>query len=65
MEIPEGVREIKSQWFMNSNIETVLIAASVEEIGSYAFCECHNLRNVTFAAKSRLEKLGQGCFMKS
>lgn len=39
--------------------------ASVREIEVGAFCECRNLRRVTFVPGSKLKKIGIGCFRDS
>ena len=35
---------------------------SVREIETDAFCNCRNLKRVVFAKRSRLERIGAGCF---
>ena len=63
--IPEGVETIGNYWFWGSTAEGVTISASVKEIGTDAFCYCRNLKRVTFADGSRLEKIRSGCFCAS
>ena len=41
------------------------IPASVRCIEADAFCHCQNLKRVTFAEGSRLEKIGVSCFSDS
>ena len=65
MVIPEGVQEIGEQWFENSHVESVALPASVMAIESEAFRGCKGLRRVEFAAGSKLEKIGFGCFSGS
>ena len=59
---PEGIQRIGNHWFYGAGVERVEISASVREIGTDAFCYCRQLKRVTFAKDSRLEKLGVGCF---
>ena len=63
--IPEGVRKIEDRWFMNSAVETIVIPASVLEIGKEAFRGCAKLKRVEFAEGSLLETLDDGCFRES
>ena len=60
--IPEGVEKIGNHWFWGASIESVTVPASVREIGAAAFCYCRQLKHVTFAEGSSLEKLGAHCF---
>lgn len=60
--IPEGTEKIANRWFWGSSIESATIPASVREIGVDAFSECRNLRTVTFAPESRLERIRSECF---
>lgn len=50
--IPEGTKKIGSYWFWGSNIESVCIPVSVEEIGICTFYGCKDLIKVTFGEKS-------------
>lgn len=63
--IPDGVRSIGEQWFKNSCVERVTIPASVTIIGKEAFFCCSNLRSITFAADSALERIGEQSFCRS
>lgn len=63
--IPEGVERVGSCWFSHSGIRSVEIAASVRELGQYAFHSCGKLRRVSFQPGSRLEKVGKACFRGS
>ena len=38
--IPEGVERIGNYWFYGCEVESVIIPASVKEIGARAFCKC-------------------------
>ena len=49
-EIPEGVTEIRSTAFANSQISAVEIPESVTEIGEGAFMHCKNLSGVSLPA---------------
>ncbi len=46
------------------NLEEILIPASVESIGAYAFCQCEALKKVTLAENSKLKNLGKYAFYK-
>ena len=63
--IPEGTEEIGNRWFYDSDVESVIVPASVAEIGAYAFCECGHLRRVTFVPGSMLKKIHVGSFCES
>ena len=63
--IPDGVENVKNYWFWGSEVENVQIPASVVEIGTEVFCRCKNLRHLTFAKDSRLERIGDRCFCGS
>ena len=60
--LPEGVTRVKSDWFMESRIESVTVSASVRELGTMAFFGCERLYQVTFVAGSRLQTIGERCF---
>ena len=64
VELPEGLERVGSCWFQNSEIEQVVVPASVREIGNYAFCGCEQLSDVTFAEGSKLATLGDFVFHK-
>ena len=63
--VPEGAQRIGTEWFKNSEVESVEIPASVAEIGDQAFYGCEGLRKVTFAQDSRLKRLGAESFCGS
>lgn len=63
--IPEGTECIGEQWFMNSEIESIIIPVSVTAIEREAFRNCKGLKRVTFAEGSILEKLGSWCFYEA
>ena len=63
--IPDGAEKIGNHWFLDTSIESVTIPASVKEIGVDAFRYCEQLKHVTFAEGSRLEKLRSSCFSYS
>lgn len=50
--IPDGTERVGNHWFWGSDVESVKIPASVREIGADAFCNCKNLKSVTFAEGS-------------
>ena len=60
--IPDGVEKIGSYWFWDTDVENVLVPASVRELGIDAFHGCEKLKSVTFAEGSRLETIRRGCF---
>ena len=61
----EGIQRIGNHWFYCTAVEIITVPASVREIGVDAFCYCRQLKSVTFAKDSQLEKLGAGCFASS
>ena len=63
--IPEGTEKIGNHWFWGSMIESVMVPASVREIGTDAFYGCVDLKCVNFAPESRLEKVESTCFCNS
>ena len=63
--VPEGIEEIGNYWFASSDIESVLIPASVRNLGTEAFRGCRRLRRVELAEGSRLEAIGKQCFCES
>lgn len=46
--IPEGTEEIMENAFFQSKIKSVKLPASMKKIGSYAFCQCKNLKSIDF-----------------
>ena len=61
--IPEGIGVIASESFGGyRGLTSVRIPASVTSIGSSAFYACTSLTSVTFAAGSRLERIGNSAF---
>ena len=65
MVIPNGVEKIKKYWLCYSDIESVVIPASVREIEQLAFYQCRRLRRVTFADGSQLQKIGRYGFSEA
>lgn len=63
--VPEGTERIGNNWFWGSDVERVTVAASVREIGVHAFRSCKNLKHITFAEGSQLEKIGAGSFQST
>ena len=49
---------------MTSSVEKVVVPASVREIGSHAFDNCQDLKEVVFQKGSRLEKVDGYSFYK-
>ena len=50
---------IGSCWFFGSRIESVVVPASVCEVGAEAFGRCGALRGVSFSEGSRLRVIGR------
>jgi len=46
--LPSKLKLIRSQAFLNSNLETITIPKSVEAIEHLAFASCKNLKKVIF-----------------
>ena len=63
--VPDGTKKIGNYWFQGSGIESVEVPKSVREIGVDAFYKCENLRTVTFAFRSQLEKIWTGSFCET
>ena len=63
--IPDSAQRIEKQWFKNCEIESVTIPASVTVIEEEAFCDCKQLKRVTFAEDSPLKKIAKFCFGQS
>ena len=60
--MPEGIERIGWRWFMDSEIESVAIPASVREISANAFRCCRRLREVVFEERSMLTRIGESAF---
>lgn len=60
--LPEGIQKIGNYWFRGSDIESVVIPASVKEIGSGTFLKCASLKRIIFANGSILQTIGAHCF---
>lgn len=60
--IPDGTALIDSHLFWRSEIESVVVPASVRSMGVDVFCECSRLRRVAFEGGTQLQKLSAGCF---
>lgn len=60
--IPDGVREVEERWFMNSEIESVTIPASVTTIGNEAFRDCKRLLKVVFEKRSTAKTIRENAF---
>ena len=56
---------IGNKCFYKSKVEEIVFPAALREIGSSAFFFCKELKRVTFAPGSRLEKIGTCCFLGS
>lgn len=60
--IPNGVKRIGSCWFSATGIKSVVIPASVREVGEAAFIKCRALKQITFAEGSALKTIRNRCF---
>lgn len=60
--IPDGVERIGCYWFTDTDIISVYVPKDVREIQREAFYSCKNLRQVTFAEGSMLEKICESSF---
>ncbi len=60
--IPEGVTRIGNAAFGGSGLMSIRIPSTVEDIGEYAFSECINLSNITFAENSQLNYIEWAAF---
>lgn len=49
VELPAGLLEVGQSWFTFTQIEKVVIPASVKTIRRWAFAECDKLQSVVFA----------------
>ena len=62
LSIPNDVTSIADGVFSGSDIQSVVIPASVTAIGKEAFRSTHNLAKVTFAKGSKLTSIGDSAF---
>ena len=60
--VPEGTERIGPYWFWGSDVERVVLPASVREVSASAFCNCKRLREVVFAEGSKLLELEEHTF---
>lgn len=60
--LPEGLESLKSYAFNASAITSLVLPASVKEIGGNAFYNCSMLKSLTFANGSQLETIGNYAF---
>ena len=60
--LPEDIHEIGEQWFKNTDVESVIVPASVKTIGEEAFQNCKRLKHAIFADGSLLEVMEKECF---
>lgn len=63
--IPHGIKKISDHHLCNGVVENVMVSASVREIGARAFYNCKNLKRITFMQRSKLARIGSGCFYKT
>ena len=55
--VPDGTERIGAYWFWGSDVERVVLPASVREVSASAFCNCRRLREVVFREGSKLREL--------
>lgn len=58
--LPAGLKVIENGSFAGSAITEITVPEGVEEIGDYAFYDCHSLRRVTLPPTVR--RIGKGAF---
>ena len=63
--LPEGLKTINSNAFQNSGLTELVLPASVENIGSYAFYGCENLTTFTISEDSKLRSINNVAFGQS
>ena len=64
MVIPDGTKRIGDNWFYVSEVKSVAIPASVEEIGVNAFCACEYLKHVGIEENGWLRTIGDYAFCR-
>ncbi|MBO6262911.1 MAG: leucine-rich repeat domain-containing protein, partial [Clostridia bacterium] len=61
--LPEGLKTIGKYVFeYNNSLKKVVIPASFESMGTYTFCNCKNLEEVTFAENGKLKVITDNSF---
>ena len=63
--LPTGLQIIGENWFVDSQVEKVVVPVSVREIQQNAFKYCNQLKVIEFDEGSTLEKIGRGVFFSS
>ena len=63
--LPDGMRSVDACPFYGDCVARVVVPACVEQLGDGAFCGREALRAVVFAPKSRLQRIGERCFLGS
>ena len=56
------VTSIGRAFYLNSELTSIIISKNVRELEENAFYYCENLKSITFAADSRLTKIGKTAF---
>lgn len=63
VEIRVQAKEVpKSMFFACKALETVVLPASIEKIGDYAFADCNSLRDITNFADTKITSIGTSAF---
>ena len=62
LQLPASLRYIRSYAFTYSNLENVVIPASVLEINKNAFQYCQKMTSLTFEEGSKLERIDENAF---
>lgn len=56
---------IGKKCFYGSEIQKILFSVSVRKIEAEAFCDCRQLKKITFVEGSMLQAIGNNCFKQS
>ena len=62
LRLPNGLETVGDSWFVNTNIERLIVSSSVKTLGKFAFYNCKQLREVVFEPGSCLERIEEDCF---
>lgn len=62
---PEGVSEVRDRWFCGAGVERVVLPASVQRVGKWAFCGCRRLREIVLGPDSGLEQICYRAFAET
>ena len=65
LRLPDGLESVGSYWFMDGDVEKLVVPSSVRVFGACAFMDCGRLWELAFEPGSRLEVIGDSCFSNS